>query len=217
MIDETYENKLVPAVAAVADRCNIAESDAYIENSGVSKEELTRIGVAIDFMAYHMKFDISTPIIKELLVKKEFVELINEEVREGVETQLQSTMPYLRTLDINGIILSYIDLEKYTLRFTYPSAGKVIGLIHDKVADDKERNPVITLGCVSDMIIVRATRPIFPIQKMIELIQAKIPEANADGGGHECAGTIKFVPAHMDRILQLIKDELHKIPVEQLE
>ena len=141
MIDETYENKLMPAVAAVADRCNILESDTYIANSGVTKEELTRLGIAIDFMAYHMKFDISTPIIKELFVKKEFVEIINEEVRVGVETQLQSTLPYLRTLDINGIILSYIDLEKYTLRFTYPSAGKVIGLIHDQVAVGKENVP----------------------------------------------------------------------------
>ena len=213
MIDETYENKLLPAVAAVADRCNIAESDSYIANSLVSKEELTRIGIAIDFMAYHMKFDISTSIVKELLVKKDLVELINEEVREGVETQLQSTLPYLRTLDINGIILSYIDLEKYTLRFTYPSAGKVIGLIHDKVAIGNENVPVISLGCVSDMIIIRATKPILPVQKMIELIQKRLPEANADGGGHECAGTIKFVPAHMDAILQIIKDELHKIPI----
>jgi archaea-specific RecJ-like exonuclease len=211
MIDETYDNKLAPAVAAVADRCNIAESEAYTLNSGVSKEELTRIGIAIDFMAYHMKFDISTPIIKEVFSKKEFVELINEEVREGVETQLQSTLPYLRTLDINGIILSYIDLEKYTLRFTYPSAGKVIGLIHDKVAVGNENVPVISLGCVSDMIIVRATKPILPVQRIIELIQQKLPEANADGGGHEMAGTIKFVPAHMDAVLQIIKDELHKI------
>jgi RecJ-like exonuclease len=213
MIDETYENKLMPAVAAVADRCHIAESDSYIENSGVSFEELTRIGVAIDFMAYHMKFDISTPIIKELFLKKEFVELINEEVRIGVETQLQSTLPYLRTLDINGVTLSYIDLEKYTLRFTYPSAGKVIGLIHDKISLGKE-NPVISLGCVSDMIIVRATKPILPVQKIIDTIKEKLPEANADGGGHECAGTIKFVPAHMDAVLQIIKDELHKIQVE---
>ncbi len=213
MIDETYENKLMPAIAAVADRCNIEESDTYIKNSDVTKDELTRFGIAIDFMAYHMKFDISTPIIKELLIKKEFVNIINEEVRVGVETQLQSTLPYLRTLDINGIILSYIDLEKYTLRFTYPSAGKVIGLIHDQVAVGKENMPVISLGCVSDMIIVRATKPILPVQKIIELIQAKLPEANADGGGHECAGTIKFVPAHMDAVLQIIKDELHKIQI----
>ncbi|MGV8141806.1 MAG: DHH family phosphoesterase [Candidatus Woesearchaeota archaeon] len=214
MIDETYENKLMPAVAAVADRCNIAESEAYIIDSGVSKDELTRIGIAIDFMAYHMKFDISTPIIKELFSRKEFVELINVEVREGVETQLQSTLPYLRTLDINGIILSYIDLEKYTLRFTYPSAGKVIGLIHDQVAVGKENVPVISLGCVSDMVIVRATKPVLPVQRIIELIQEKLPEANADGGGHEMAGTIKFVPAHMDAVLQIIKDELHKIRIE---
>jgi len=64
------------------------------------------------------------------------------------------------------------------------------------------------------MIIVRATKPILPVQKIIEIIQAKLPEANADGGGHECAGTIKFVPAHMDAVLQIIKDELHKIQIE---
>jgi RecJ-like exonuclease len=215
MIDETYENKLVPAVAAVADRCNIKETEDYIKNSGVTKEELTRIGIAIDFMAYHMKFDISTPIIKELLTRTEFVDMINEEVRVGVETQLQSTLPYLRTLDINGIVLNYIDLEKYTLRFTYPSAGKVIGLIHDKVAVGKENTAVISLGCVSDMIIVRATKPILPVQKIIDLIKEKLPEANADGGGHECAGTIKFVPAHMDAVLQIIKDELHKIELTE--
>ena len=214
MIDETYENKLLPAVAAVADRCIIKETDTYIEHSGVTKEELTRIGIAIDFMAYHMKFDISTSIVKELLLKPEFVEMINEEVRVGVETQLQSTMPYLRTLDINGIILNYIDLEKYTLRFTYPSAGKVIALIHDKVSVGKENMAVISLGCMSDMIIVRATKPIFPVQKMIDIINEKLPEANADGGGHECAGSIKFVPAHMDAVLQIIKDELHKIQIE---
>ncbi|HYD03906.1 MAG TPA: DHH family phosphoesterase [Alphaproteobacteria bacterium] len=226
LIDETFGNfengsdnivNIIPAMAAVADRCDIEETHAYIKNSKLTKEELSRIGTAIDFMAYHMKFDISTPVIKELLSRKEFVDMINQEVHEGIETQLQSTMPYLRTLDINGIILNHIDLEKYTLRFTYPSAGKVIGLIHDKVAEGKTHTPVISLGCVSDMIIVRATKPVLPVQKIIESIQKHIPEANADGGGHECAGSIKFVPAHMDRVLQLVKDELHKIDPAKLE
>jgi len=216
-IDEDFEFKLLPAVAAVADRCDIDESDRYIEMSGLSKEELLRVGVAIDFMAYHAKFDISTFVVKDLFEKKGFIDLINEEVRVGVETQLQSTMPYLRTLDINGITFSYIDLEKYTLRFTYPSAGKVIGLIHDKVAEGKESVPVLTIGLVSDMMIIRATRPILPVQRIIDLIKEKLPEANADGGGHECAGTVKFVPAHMDAVLQIVKDELHKIKVEPKE
>jgi RecJ-like exonuclease len=202
---------IIPAMAAIADRCDILETELYIEKSGKTKEELSRIGVAIDYMAYHMKFDISTNIIKELLARQEFVDIINKEVHEGIETQLQSTMPYLRTLDINGVVFNYIDLEKYTLRFKYPSAGKVIGLIHDKVAEGKGNVPVLSIGCVSDMVIIRATKPILPVQKIIELIQEKLPQANADGGGHECAGTVKFVAAHMDSVMQLIKDELHKI------
>ena len=171
----------------------------------------------MDFIAYHMKFSISTEVLLELYTEKNFVKIINDEVHEGTKTQLQSTLPYLRTLDINGIIFSYIDLEKYTLRFTYPSAGKILGIIHDSVAEGKEHVPVLTIGCLSDMIIIRATKPILPVQKMIDIIAKKLPASNVDGGGHECAGTIKFVPAHFDAILQIVKDELHKIKYDSKE
>ena len=210
-IDEEFNNPIIPAVAAISDRCVIPETDSYIKNSGLSKDELTRIGIAIDFIAYHMKFDPGKGLFEELYKRPEFVEIINAEVKEGVETQLQSTLPYLKTQDVSGIIFSHIDLEKYTLRFTYPTPGKVLGMIHDTVAEGKEHMPVITIGYLSDMIIIRATKPVLPIQKIIEILQKDIPQANVDGGGHEMAGTIKFVPAHLDTIIEKIKEELKKI------
>lgn len=215
-IDEEYENKLAPAIAAISDRCNIKETEDYIVKSGETKETLGKIGVAIDFVAYQMKFDSGKGIFEELYKKPEMVNLINQKVQEGIDTQLMSTLPYLRTQEINGIIFSHIDLEKYTLRFTYPTPGKVIGMIHDKVAEGKENVPVLSIGYLSDMIIIRATKPVLPVQKIISNLQKELPEANVDGGGHEMAGTIKFVPAHLTTILEKIKEMLRKLDLHEL-
>jgi RecJ-like exonuclease len=213
-IDENYENKSAPAIAAISDRCNIPETDSYIKNSGDTKENLTRIGTAIDFVAYQMKFDAGKGVFEELYKNKTMVDMINEKVQEGAHTQLMSTLPYLRTQEINGVIFSHIDLEKYTLRFTYPTPGKVIGMIHDKVAEGKENMAVLSAGYVSDMIIIRATKPVLPVQKIIATLQKELPEANVDGGGHEMAGTIKFVPAHLTVILEKIKEMLRDLKHE---
>ncbi|MFT4303617.1 MAG: OB-fold nucleic acid binding domain-containing protein [Candidatus Woesearchaeota archaeon] len=213
-ISEDFEKPVMPATAAISDRCTIPETEDYIQNSGKSREELAKIGIAIDFVAYHMKFDGGKGIFEELLENKEMVDMINSEVNKGVETQLQSTLPYLRTQEIKGITFSTLDVEKYTLRFTYPTPGKVIGLVHDHVALGKD-NAVLTLGYMSDMIIIRATKPVLPVQKIIENLRQDIPEANVDGGGHECAGTIKFVSAHLQSILENIKQQLRKLEISQ--
>ena len=64
------------------------------------------------------------------------------------------------------------------------------------------------------MVILRATQPVLPIAKIIEKLQQDIPEANVDGGGHECAGTIKFVSAHLYAVLENIKQQVRSLSVE---
>ena len=81
-------------------------------------------------------------------------------------------------------------------------------MIHDKVALGKENTPVITIGYLSDMVIIRATKPVLPVAKIIKKLQKDIPQANPDGGGHECAGSIKFVSAHLTTVLENIKQHI---------
>lgn len=208
MINKEFENVLMPAISGITDRCDIPETEEYIKKTNMTREELGKIGVAIDFAAYNFKFDPGKGVFEELYVQPELVMMINEEVQKGTETQLQSTLPYLRTQEINGVTFSHIDLEKYTLRFTYPTPGKVIGLIHDKVVEEHQNKPVLSIGYLSDMIIIRANQPVLPVQKIITLLQKDYPEANVDGGGHEQAGTIKFVSAHLHSIIERIKQML---------
>lgn len=209
-IHEDYSNPLLPAVSGISDRSDEKETEKYIINSKKTKKELEEIGIAFDFIAYQLKFDAGKGLFEELYKVPELVKTINEEVRKGVETQLESTLPYLRTRNIEGIILSTIDLEKYTMRYKYPAAGKIVGMIHDTIAG-KEDMPIITLGYLSDMIIVRATQPVLPVAKMISRVRNDIPHSHIEGGGHECAGAMKFVPAHLSDILENIKNQVKEL------
>ncbi len=66
------------------------------------------------------------------------------------------------------------------------------------------------------MIIIRETLPILPVQQIIKTLQEQIPQANVDGGGHECAGTIRFVGAHAEAILENIKAQLRAVASQDL-
>lgn len=210
-ISKDYSNPALPAVAAITDRSQSKEAEKYIANSGKTKKELEEIGTAIDFVAYNLKFSPGKGLFEELYKKPDFVKILNQEIRKGTKTQLESTLPYLKTREISGIILSNIDLEKYTMKFKYPTPGKVVGMIHDTVSAGREEIPIITLGYLSDMIILRATKPVLPIAKIIERIKKDIPSAGTEGGGHECAGAIKFTSGNLINVLENIKKQVKEL------
>ena len=212
LIHRDFDEKLYPAVTGISDHCKIPETDEYIKRTGMSKKKLGEIGISIDFVSYSLRFDSGKGIYEELYKNPEFVELINEKVRKGFETQLQSALPYLRTQDIDGVVFSYIDLEKYTMRFTFPPPGKLTESIHSEVVKEYgENRAIITLGHLQDMVIVRATKPILPVSKMIEKLKKDMPKANIDGGGHPCAGAIRFVSAHLTAVIENIKKQVEEL------
>jgi RecJ-like exonuclease len=216
LIDKEYEEPLIPAVSGIADRSDIQETEDYIAATGKDKKYLGDVGMAIDFTSYNMRYSSGEGLYEEIYSNPTMVEMMASKVNEGMETQLQSTMPYVKTQEINNVIFSHIALEKYTVRFKYPTAGKVIGMIHDTIAEEKPKHAVLSIGYLSDMLIIRATKPILPVGTIIKKLQEKYPHANVDGGGHECAGAIKFVSAHQELMIEEVKNMLKELtPYEE--
>ncbi|MCL5003705.1 MAG: hypothetical protein M1352_00365 [Patescibacteria group bacterium] len=203
---ENFNEPKLPAVAGIADRCEVEETENYIKETGMSREDLAKIGTAIDYISYQLKHDPGKGVYEELFANFDFVKLINDEVRQGFETQLKSTLPYLRTQEINGLVFSMIDVEKYTMRFTYPAPGAVVSRIHEVTLSENEGRPVLTVGYLTDMMIVRASKPVLPIQKIIEDLKEKFPHAGVEGGGHEMAGAIRFVAAFREELLEEVRN-----------
>ena len=74
----------------------------------------------------------------------------------------------------------------------------------------------MTLANGPDFAVLRATEVIknefeFNLNDVITKIQEEIPQAGADGGGHEVAGSLKFVEGLEEEVLALFTQEVKNL------
>ena len=132
-----------------------------------------------------------------------------------MDWQLKAALPNLKTQKLgNGVIFSVLDVEKYAHKFTFPAPGKTCGYVHDQMVQKYgEETPIITLAYGPDFGVIRATDAVnekfgFNLNTIIQKLMEEIPEAGVDGGGHECAGSLKFVEGLSKEVLQAFAGEI---------
>lgn len=226
MINPDIRDKIrhFPAIAAVGDHAECSEVDQYLEiakEEGYSRDDLDRIATCVDFEAYFLRFNNGRGIMNTLLGleekerQEELVDILMAESDKRVDTQLKAAFPNVETVFFdNSIQLNRLDVEKYAHKFTYPAPGKTTGYVHDKIVQQKgEDQPIMTLANGPDFAVLRATEVIkndfdFNLNNVITKIQQELPQAGADGGGHEVAGSLKFVEGLRDEVLELFIKEV---------
>lgn len=226
MINPDIRDKIrhFPAIAAVGDHAECSEVDQYLaiaKEEGYSRDDLDRISTCVDFEAYFLRFNNGRGIMNTLLGleekerQEELVDILMAESDKRVDTQLKAALPNVETVFFdNGIQLNRLDVEKYAHKFTYPAPGKTTGYVHDKIVQEKgEDQPIMTLANGPDFAVLRATEVIkndfdFNLNNVITKIQQDLPQAGADGGGHEVAGSLKFVEGLRDEVLELFIKEV---------
>ncbi len=209
-IDETYELPPLPAVAALADRCDIDEVDRYVENSGLKRERLIDMGRVFDYMAHKLKFREGVGLYSRVFTNSELVDLVSIKVDSLFQKTLEGILPSISSNSFDSLTYTEINLDEFTRRGQYPTAGKVLGLLHDHIAEEHQEMKTFSIGYFSDGIIIRATHSILPVPDLLEMLQEKYPEACVEGGGHEQAGSLKYLPAFDEKIRQFVQDELKK-------
>ncbi|PAV06863.1 DHH family phosphoesterase [Methanosphaera cuniculi] len=226
MINPDVRDKIrhFPAIAAVGDHAECDEVDQYLEIAeelGYSREDLDRVSTCVDFEAYFLRFNNGRGIMNTLLGledrerQEELLDVLMSESDKRVDTQLKAALPNVETVYFdNGIQLNRLDVEKYAHKFTYPAPGKTTGYVHDKLVQEKgEDKPIMTLANGPDFAVLRATETIkndfdFNLNNVITKIQEELPQAGVDGGGHEVAGSLKFVEGLRDEVLDLFIEDV---------
>lgn len=219
--------KHLPGIAAIGDHVDSEEAEEYIRiasDMGYTREKQSIIADCVDFEAYYLRFMNGRGIMDTILnldhkdKHEALVETLYREYQNKVKLQLDAAKPHLKTSVLeNGIILNTIDITKYTHKFTFPAAGKTCGFLHDSVVSQKsEGDSIVTLAKGSDFTVMRATNPSnevygFSVNTLIDILSERIPEAGVDGGGHECAGTVKFLEGLSDKVLSLLVEEITKL------
>ena len=190
------------AIASVSDRSQITE---YVKHQPLTQEQLRRIGMCIDFEAATLKFTDSDSIKDVIFNQEAVVNIIASELdarREKIKLIAKAYMQVSPiTLGENGSTkakLVMLDVGR-TMISDYPGS-KIISIAHDMV-----EGPHISLGTRPDMVTVRVdgiAPELFSFRKLMEHLQTKLPHAGISGGGHDAAGTFRFVEAAYDEIMQ---------------
>lgn len=216
--------KHLPAVAALGDHAESGEVFQYLEiasEKGFDKEHLSKIAECVDFEAYFLRFMNGRGIMDTILsvdnIEKhdKMIDALYKEYQKRVETQLKAALPNIKQSQFdNGIYFNMIDVEKFAHKFTFPAPGKTCGFVHDKIVKTiGEDKPIITLGHGPDFGVIRATDAVnelfgFSVNNIVNDLSNMIPAAGIDGGGHECAGSIKYVEGLSKEVLDKFVKEV---------
>ena len=214
-VSETIKH--LPAIASIGDHAECGEVYQYIEiaeGKGFTKEDCGKIAECVDFEAYFLRFMNGRGIMDTILAvdnldkHENMIKALYKEYQKRVDNQLKAALPNItqKTLE-NGIVFNRLDVEKYAHKFTFPAPGKTCGFVHDKIAKTVgEDKPVLTLANGPDFGVIRATEKVneifgFNLNDVIKDLIVNIPDACIDGGGHECAGSIKYIEGLSEEVL----------------
>jgi RecJ-like exonuclease len=224
--DITEELRHVPAVAGLSDRSKADAMADYVElaeSEGYDESELNRIGEALDYEAFWLRFDAGRNLINDVLGvdtddeerHRELVEFLSERARRDIDDQLDAAMPHVEHEGLdNDAHLYRIDVEDYAHRFTYPAPGTTTGEIHDrKVAETGE--PVITIGYGPDFAVLRSDGVRLDIPRMVAELNEEIVGGGVSGGGHLVVGSIKFVKGMREEVIDALVEKMEDAELDE--
>ena len=219
--------KHLPAIAALGDRAECGEVYQYLElayEKNFTQEHLAKIAECIDFESYFLRFMNGRGIMDTILAVDNFdkhykmIDALYREYEKRIDTQLKAVLPNIETTQFeNGIYFNMIDVEKFAHKFTFPAPGKTCGFVHDRMIKEiGEDKPIVTLGHGPDFGVFRATDAVneefgFNVNDIVSNLAVNIPSAGVDGGGHECAGSVKYIEGLGEEILSEIVNEVKSL------
>ncbi len=213
----------LPALAAIGDRSRGPLIEPYLaiaNKQGFDFDYLQKIGECIDFEAYFLRFLEARGLINDLLgndkdIQKKTVTLLSEEIEKSKARTLKSMLAYMNLVEQDNLKIMWVEADSVTSRGQFPAIGKSVGLTHDYLDKTNPGFGVISMGMGPDFITFRMNDNIdFSIHTIIAELQEKYPGAQIDGGGHEHAGTIKYLVAEKDNVRSYVMERLKQVSVK---
>ena len=148
--------------------------------------------------------------------QKALVEMLGPELKRLYENRWQVASHYCEKIDFGPFYLMLFDGEKGTNRGEYPAIGKSTNHIHRKFEETLDK-PVVTGTFGSTFLTIRAAEEIknFNIPLFCRDYVHPLRYTGAEGGGHEYAGSVKFVEYGRSEVIELFKKYLEKLAKEQ--
>ncbi len=195
------------AVAGVGDKVESEEMKQYVALAGYPPDFIKKLALCIDYAAYYIRAEGRAYVHDLLGIDKErqkrMVELLYEDARSKMQQALAVAQHYVQ-IEKNGKTIAVLDLGSVSLMGEFPAFGKITGLVSDWLNESNKH--VYVLGAAKDMIVLRVSKgEVFNLNDVVSILREKMQYACISGGGHERAGTIRFVAAAKDEVVDFVK------------
>lgn len=192
----------IPAMAAILDHTEGTEREQYIELAkaeGFTEEYLATLGEIVDMQSHYLRFQEGREFIDDLFgnnmkMQEGLVEMLGVELKKRYDATMKVAEHYTEKEDYGAFYLMHFDGERGTSRGEYPAIGKTTNHIH-KTFEERLDKPVITMTSGSTFLTIRVSDAInhFSVPEFCSIVSEKMSYTYAEGGGHEKAGSVKFV------------------------
>lgn len=220
-IDIDNKNSVfIPAMAAILDHTDSDEKEEYIKKAkkeGFDEKYLETLGEIVDMQSHYFRFLESREFFDDLFgnnlnVQKKIVNLLKDELDKRYLAVEKVAKNYSLVKDMGDFYLVKFNGEKGTFRGEYPAIGKSTNHIHKVFEKDLDK-PIVTLTYGTTFMTIRVSDAIknFSVPDFVDLVFKEIPFANANGGGHEHAGSVRFVEYAKLDILNLFEKYLENL------
>ncbi|MBN1386612.1 hypothetical protein JW968_06605 [Candidatus Woesearchaeota archaeon] len=215
---EAREQEVLAAMSGITDKSSGQEQQSYLDlcrRIGYDYDFLADLSMCVDFEAFFSRSFDARGFIDVLLgldreKKGEIIRMLIPEILSAHVMRVKVLSENMEKKIWGGNALCTIDLDRTLPNNSYPASGKSVGLLFDSLKGSHDI--LVVLGLRSDGITFRMTRmERFNLNIFIEELTERFPYSNIEGGGHENAGSIRFIPADRDRIADFVLERMEAL------
>ncbi len=219
-INPSIDIDYLPALSGMADRIDnptvMSEYLEIAEKKGYSQALLHDIAALMDYVSTKLRFMEAREYIEVVFgdpidKQKALVALMNPHIRALQSRGLEIAKSTVKREKIGKTTLQLLFVEETFSRNAYPKPGQVVGMLHDLAQEKEGIKNIVSIGVLSDLITIRATEESgFEVHGFISYLNKNASQAFPEGGGHQHAGAIRFVPSQRELILKSLRSFITK-------
>ncbi len=216
LTEEVHHDVFSATLGAVADKCQGEPFEKFVQLSNEPLDYLQKLGNMVNLEVFFTKYAYGELPIKDLLKKpsqkqKDLVNLYENYLEETQKELFLATEKFKEEKSWGKFQIILLDADKLTLWNDFFSIGKITGFVHNK--HETTTNKFITLAYSDSMIVYRVyqSEKCFDGNKLVQFLKENVSFARISGGGHDVAGSIKFIPAAKKIILEKVEEFIKQI------
>lgn len=208
-------NAKLAAIGGVADKCEGEDIDFLIEKSGSNRDDLAELALYVDFEIFQTKFNHAKSTLKEFMtgskeLQSKIISLYKPLLEKYEEETTLTVNHYLEEEKVGKFALFSLNGETTKQRGMYYALRNLAAIVNKK---HSEVIPRVVFIYTDSILVIRADPAdlSFDVNVFIKQLQKDLPYAQVNGGGHNVAGSIKYVPAAKDEVLVKIKEYIQNL------